>query len=393
MNNLIQFEIKKFFSRKKNLLVIALFILLSVLFISSNSKLDKNLTSSELTNINFKIESFENAINSLKSETERLPDNVELKQINEDYKATLVLLNEQKNTYLNNDRNKYLSLKIQLDQKDLNDIESGNVIGGEDPSYLKENIAINSILLEKNIKPINTSASMEGLNFIKLFLNNPISIVLVILIIILNADIVSSEYDSNTFKLLFTQPIRKSKIILSKVLSSIIITNVIFISLLTIIFVSLGFINGFGNPEYPINFLNNRVSEYIGVGKFVLYSSILFILLVNFICIFTNLISTLTKNTATSMSLSIVIIVSVYMISSKGLLNEISHLNPFTYIDIPNVLTGSLSNIYKNSNVNLKYGLIIFILSTLLLLVLTMFIFEKKSITRKLSFFNSKLGS
>ena len=98
----------------------------------------------------------------------------------------------------------------------LKGIESENTISSKSIKEIEESIQINTYLIENNIEPIFDQVSMQGFNFIRVFLNNPISIILIILIIILSADIMSSEFDSNTYKLLFIQPISRKKILLSK---------------------------------------------------------------------------------------------------------------------------------------------------------------------------------
>ena len=89
-------------------------------------------------------------------------------------------------------------------------INEGNVITESTIDSLQEEIEINNILLEKNIKPINENTSMEVNNFLKVYLDNGISMLLVILMITITCDIVSSEVEKKTKNLLFTQPISKN---------------------------------------------------------------------------------------------------------------------------------------------------------------------------------------
>lgn len=380
MSSLIEFEIKKFCNRKKNLLVIVLFIILSVIFIILNYNLESKLKKSEITSIDLEVESVENALTNVKNEMIRLPNNEKLKKINSNYEEQLNLLKDMRVAYVSDDFNKYLQCKIQLDKNLLSNIESGDIISPQNPEEIKRNIEINTVLLEEGIEPIYTSVSMEGFNFIKLFLNTPISIIIVILIIVLSADVISSEFDSNTYKLLFTQPISKMKILLSKTIAILIMVNAIMLGIITICFCSLGAIKGFGSINYPIQFYNNGVIEYIGIGKFILFELILFIILITFICILAVIISSFSKSTSNSIAVSIIITVSAYMISSKGFFSKLAHLNPFIYFDISNVLQGNLATSYGNANVNFKYGALILGLSTILLLIVTIFFFEKSNI-------------
>ena len=369
MISLIEFEIKKFLNRKKNLLVISILVILAAIFITLNSSLDKNSSINTIASIESEIKSIEEALNKVESEIIRLPDNEKLKWINSDYEKELSLLRDMKNSYISNDYNKYLQSKIELDKKLLKNIEDENVIYSDDPNEIINDIELNTLLLENSIKPINTSVSMEGFNFIKLFLNSPISIILVILILILSSDVVSSEFDSNTYKLLFTQPISKNKIIISKIISTLIMVNVILFSVIAICFIILGAVNGFGDINYPIEFYNNGVIEYISIGKFILYELILFIILTAFMCILGVFISSLSKSTSNSVAVSIIITVSAYMISSQGFISKLEHLNPFIYFDISSVLQGKSANLFTNVNINFKYGVVTLMVSIIILLI------------------------
>ena len=382
MSNLVRFEIKKFCNRKKNLLSIIVFILLVIVFITLNLNLENKLKKSEKTSIDLEIESVESALSNVEVELIRLPDNENLEKIKINYKEQLNLLKNIKCSYESGNFNEYLQYKIQLDEKLLSDIESESVISPQNPEEIKQSIEINKLLLEKNIEPIYTSVSMEGFNFIKLLLNNPISIVIVILIIILSADVMSSEFDFNTYKLLFTQPISKMKILLSKVIAILIMVNSTLFGVITISFCVLGVVNGFGSINYPIQFYNNNIIEYISIGEFILFEIVLFIIVTVFISILSVTISSFSKSTSNSISTTIILVVSAYMISNKGFLSNLSHLNPFVYFDISNVLQGNLAISYGNVNINFKFGVLVLGLSTIIFLIANVFLFKKNNISK-----------
>lgn len=383
MSNLIGFEIKKFCNRRKNLMVIMIFLILSVIFITFNFTLEKQFEISGEKSIDLQIESLEDSLSDVKSEIIRLPENEKLKKINSNYEKQLNILKDIKIAYASNDFNKYLEGKIQLDKNLLKNIEDGDVISPENPDEIKNDIDINTLLLEKGIAPIYSSVSIEGFNFIKLFLNNPISIILVILIIVLSADAVSSEFDFDTYKLLFTQPISKIKILSSKILATLIMINVIIFGIITICFFMLGFTRGFGSINYPTYFYNNNVIEYISIGKFILFEIVLCLLLTTFICVLSVTISSFSKSSSDSIAISIIIVVFAYMVSKKGFLGDISHLNPFIYIDLSSVLQGDLAKLYDNSNISFKYGILTIILSTVILLLINIFLFQKNNLKVK----------
>lgn len=379
MSSLIGFEIKKFCNRRKNLWVLLIFIILSIVFITLNSKLEKDLKKSEITSVDLEMESIKNSLTHVESEIIRLPDNEKLKQMKTSSEEDLKLLKGMKIAYSSNDMSKYLEYKIQKDSKLVDDIESGFVIAELNTEEMKRNIEINTVLLNEGIDPIFTQVSMEGFNFLRLFINSPISIIIVILIIVLSADVVSSEYDSNTYKLLFTQPISKRKILLSKIISSLIMVGVIVFGIIAVVFCVLGIKNGFGSINYPTLFYDNGVIGIVPLGKFLGYGLILFIILTTFICILAVTISSFCKSNSNSLSTSIIIAVALYMISSKGLFSALAHFNPFAYFDISNVLQGSIATTFDNINVNFKYGVLTLGLSTIALLIVTILLFERRN--------------
>lgn len=378
MSNLIIFEVKKFFNRKKNIFCIALFLLLVTIFIFLNSNLEKQYKKSQVTSIEFQIDSLEESLSKVENEILRLPDNEKLQVIKNDYQEELDLLKDTKVSLVNNDFNKVLENKIKLDDLLLKGIEEGNTISSKSVQEIEESKKINNYLIENNIEPIFEQVSMQGINFVKLFLNNPISIILIILVIILSSDVMSSEFDSNTYKLLFIQPISRKKILLSKVLSTIIIINVIIFTIIGAIFAILGIINGFGDINYPIKFYNNGTTELIGIGKFILLELVIIGVINIFICVLSLAISSLNKSTSNSIAVMIITTIGAYMISSSGLVNKIAHLNPFAYFNISSLLQGDLTILYNNYNVSFKFALLIIPIITIIILIINIIIIERK---------------
>ncbi|MGL5068002.1 MAG: ABC transporter permease [Sarcina sp.] len=380
MKSLIEFEMKKFINRKKNLCVIILFILLSLIFVSLNLNLGKKVTQSEKTSIELDSKSIKEALTNIESELKIFPDNQNLKNIKSDYEKDLSLLEKMIIAYSKNDFQSYLKCKIELDKKLLLNIENNNVLSGESIDDIKQTIKINTTLLEKNIAPINTNLSMEGFNFIRLFLNSPISIIIAILIIVLSADSMSSEFDSNTYKLLFTQPISKIKILLSKMLATLIMVYSIILGIIFMFFLILGFKNGFGNINYPLPFYNNGSVDVIEMGNFIGFELILLVILIAFISILSISISIFSKSNSSSLTTSIIIVVAAYMFSKSGFGNAIAHINPFVYLDITNAVQGTSAILYANNHITFQLGVITIGFLTILLTAFTIMCFQRNII-------------
>lgn len=379
MIHLLKFEFKKFFYKKKNLMLILILFLITVAFIFLNLTLDKSITKSKTLSIEYHIESVKSALLKVDSEISRLPSNTKLKNIKNTYEFQLSLLQSQHSALNSNDWIKVLESQIKIDKNLVKDIESGFTISPISVDEITDNININSILLEKKIKPINENSSMQFYNFLKLFLDSPLILILIIAIIIFTADTVSSEVENKTINLLLTQPISKRKIILSKILSSIFLMIFIMFSIILLAFLFLGFTQGFGDLNYPTRFLTNGMIDYVSLGKFLLYLIPNFILLIIFTVVLSIFISTITNQAATSSSITILLTISTYMIINYRLLNKVAHLIPFSYISLSSLLQGNLAKNFDNINVNSFYAPIVLIAYTLIILTLTIIIFNNKS--------------
>ncbi|CAM2917560.1 ABC transporter permease subunit [Hathewaya histolytica] len=333
---------------------------------------------SEAFNIESEIKSLESALIRINNEIKESPNNKKLEIIKTSYDKNLEILKSMNIAYTNKQWSNYLKCKIDLDKELLKDIKKGNTISGKSEEEIKKDIEVNGILLEKNIEPIYDTVSMQGYNFIKLVLGSALTLIIIIVAIILSADIISSEFESNTYKLLFTQPISKNSILFSKTISITIIVNVIIFSMLALLFFILGVKNGFGDLNYPTQFFINGEIGYIEIGRYIGVGLLSLLTLITFTCALSIFSSIVCSNTSSSISIAIIIVVSLYMIINHGFINSIAHLIPFTYIDISNVLQGNIAIAFKNSGVNPHNAIMNLCISAIIILGLSIFTFERK---------------
>ena len=141
----------------------------------------------------------------------------------------------------------------------------------------------------------------------------------------------------------------------------------------------LGVINGFGSGEYPIQFFKDNVIQYINIGKFSILEMIMFIFIIIFIVSLSVGMSALFKNTSMSIAVSIIISVSLYMITTKGMLNSIAEINPFAFFDISSVLQGTASKMYSNNNVDFYHGILTLSVFSIIIIVSTIIYFNKQT--------------
>ena len=369
MKTLINFEIKKFFARKKNIILILLFLILSTALILIHCNLENKYIESERKCISSDIKSVQEAIKSAKEMQKKFPQSNDPQNDIDLYTEQLNLLNDKQNSLLNNNNIKYLKSLIKLDENLLTNIQNNKVVNpSEKIGDIEKRINVNKYLLKKNLKPIFTNVSMKGFNFITLFFNAPFAVIIMLLIITLYADIASSEYENNTYKLLFTQPISTVKIFLSKVISAFIVTTILVLVATVIFFGVLSVIKGTGSSQYPVVFFDGNVQKLIPISEFVIYILEMQILFMLFLCILSVLVSAIFKNTGTSISILVVISVSLYMIANSGLLSKVAFLNPFTYVNVNNVLQGIYSDLYNVPNVNFYNGIVLLIVLIVVLI-------------------------
>lgn len=340
MGTVVIFELKKFVSSKKNFIFIAVMVLIIGIWVTLNSNIDSSINSSKEQVMINDIEDLKGQI-SIDDNT----DNEALKKIISKYKNDLKLWQERLAAYQKKDYNEYLRKEIEINEDEIQNKKNGTAIGGRDIEDLENENKINKILIDENLKPINQNVSMEGFNFIRLLGTSPIAIIFMIVIITLTAGIISSEYDHGTWKLLFTQPISRWKIIVGKWISALIINILVITVIPTIYFLVLGIVNGFGAISYPVQYLIDGTVQYVPIASFILKEIFMAFITIVFLTTFSLFISRLNKTTTGAVSVSIIISVALYMLSSSGILKQFNIINPFSYVDISNVLSGTLETI------------------------------------------------
>ena len=127
--------------------------------------------------------------------------------------------------------------------------------GGDHPLSYKEishTLALNQKLLDEGIMPEHETYSIAWPNFMKQVVDLFISLGALIIILLLIGETLSSEFENHLINLLFTQPLKKTQIIMSKFWSSVILylfTTVILLASTMVI----GFVFGEkGTFNYPL---------------------------------------------------------------------------------------------------------------------------------------------
>ncbi|WP_243387884.1 ABC transporter permease [Bacillus kexueae] len=136
-------------------------------------------------------------------------------------------------------------------QQDIIDAENrlnSSSMSDEYKEYLRTLIDQQKFYLEQNINPQAPGAP----TFIRIFLENAIDLFIPLLVMVIAADLVSSEASGGTIKLLLTRPVKRSRILLSKLLAMILSVSLIVWIVILLSYLISGIVLGYGGWNLPI---------------------------------------------------------------------------------------------------------------------------------------------
>lgn len=221
----------------------------------------------------------------------------------------------------------------------------------------------------------NTKIDNSGLFYLYLSYKNYLYFIpLLLLVFFLGGGISREKGKKPTLNLLKTQPLSEEKIFVAKAINGFLVSTLIILLLVTIIITVGTILNRFGDWDYPIlhyNSYQETISdEYIGLaaggygyhfitlGKYLLNTTLLLIALNIFIISLANLLSTFLKRTMAILSSTVLMLVGGYWLTIKNPY-QISHLSPFSYVNIPQIVNGEMATRLNNPSFNVKTGIMI----------------------------------
>lgn len=211
-------------------------------------------------------------------------------------------------------------------------------------------------------------------------------ILAVIMIIIIGGGIVSTEFSKGTVRLLLIRPVSRWKILLSKLLAILGIGFAILISGITILYISTGFVFGFETYNTPILETINGTIVHVEFIKYILPKIVLSSSTLIFITSIVFMVSTLAKNTALAVAVSMVLYLGTapatdLLISMKQtwIVNTVIPYINASYLRLVPITSGALS---QSFGMQLQYesGAIQLLLISIVLLAITFIAFVKKDI-------------
>lgn len=318
MNNIVRFEIKKFFKNKKNITSIIVYIFLIIFFIGYSSFIESLLKTSDIEIHKENYISAKNNYNTIKNILEDLKSNNELsndkasnkqiEKLSEEidlYNNYYLTYEELIKSYEEKNIDEYLKLNLKRYELEMKFINLGyDYYNKED---IQSEINIYRKLIDLKSLPIDINWSLKGFNFVKnIFIY--FNLVISIFTIIFFSDSFSGESKNKTYKILFNQPISKTKIYFGKIIGNSISTLISIFGPLMIFFILLCIFKGSGYFEYPIKIISNNSYQIVSIGILMLKSFILLVALI----IFTIALTTFFSIIFDSITLSMITPIGIY---------------------------------------------------------------------------------
>ncbi|MEG2354084.1 MAG: ABC transporter permease subunit [Clostridium sp.] len=210
--------------------------------------------------------------------------------------------------------------------------------------------------------------------------------ILVFLCVMIGGNIVSSEFSKGTIRLLISRPVSRWKLLLSKLILVTLIGYILLFISIALTTLSSGIAYGFNGLSTPIlSYANNAVIEqsfFSYIMPSLLFASISLIFAISLA--FT--ISTLIKNTALAVGLTIFLYLSgltASMFMAQLKMTWVAY-TPLPYINLSNVLPESyvLSNFREAFGVELlpNLGAIELVVLSIVLIIVSFLVFNKQDV-------------
>ncbi|MGL4337950.1 MAG: ABC transporter permease [Turicibacter sp.] len=375
MRTLILLELKKFTLQKVNWVVFGILITLLIGFIAPKIQQDRSMGMYHQQALSTNLESSTQSVSFFREELKNYPGNQALIYHIEDTNLDIEALTHMVEAYEQKDWNTYLTYSIQLDQTELTATKAGRR-SGPDIYALQDNIDLSTLLLQRNIKPISTSTSMESVNFLILLLQNKLILLFLFVVVLMSSHFISSDFEKETYKLLYTQPISKFKILVSKFSAACIINMTWLITLIGGSSLILGLMNGFGDLNYPTKLYQNGELAYSTAGHYIGIGWVIFLFLVLICILLTFLLSTICHQTLTTLICSTLIIFMPLLLIKNEAFLPVAKYVPFTFEEVGSILSGT----HPLKTIDYNTAWMPLSITLILLSILLILIFQKRKL-------------
>jgi len=324
MQKLLLFENMKFWRAKKTIVVLMVFVSALIGMVLYNTAQDEAYWDGQQRNVAVERTRIDLLIAQVESELESLeisaPEDIEaIAQLG--YYLEFIhgqrRLNYQQKIHAqfhSDDKAARLELWIKRDQHLLSGLEEGYEFLGESPDPVQQRLSVNQFLAQENIEPLNSPYEMTATNFAFQLTEYPWLLIILVTIAVLNTDMFSSDFEGGAFKVLYTQPFGRSKVLTAKYLVRLTNSFIVVTGLAVIVFGVVAIRNGIGNMAYPVFYYGGSYQSLVTSSQssavagetltfltwsaYILRTLPLYSLLCCFVISFIGTASLLLKNTA-----------------------------------------------------------------------------------------------
>lgn len=387
-------EIKKLMKRKKTVITLIAFILLTSVIAYGTYR--DSLNMKKYNSVEFRQKNIEE---SIKHEKEFLGDPTIPEEHKKNSKENIAQMEQELAKIKLEASGKPVhwktQLKEQIDEMEKNYSEKNN------PDYnemIKMELQKSKYLYNNNIRPQN-EYDFNGFKFISALFMILGTIFLAVGVMIFTADMVSGEFTPPTMKVLLTQPVSRAKVLASKFIAVVLTSTFLIVLVELLAFLIVGLLFGFGNSKYPVivgtkyawdlsktafgghPLIQVAGSSYIiTMGAFVARMLLMQILFIIACASVAFMFSSVLKSSMVSVSLSIVFIVAVTILQELPFLRRLTPYLFTSYGMTGEVLTGQIISRYNNPYVTPALGIGTLIATTVICYIISHLVFTKRDI-------------
>ncbi|WML32509.1 ABC transporter permease subunit [Neobacillus sp. OS1-32] len=315
---LLTFELKKNFKRKKFILLFLVVILFLTGLAIRNLLMQDKMRENALQNI---YPHHREASDLVKLYMEKLKDQPQNETLRTSYENAVEMENDISDieTAINN-RDWGTIPKIEADF--LRRVSTHLKLGGEYKSFqgneLEQRIKKNTILLKHHLPYEDENYSLTIPQFMKNAAVLFISVIGVFILVLITADQMSEEFDHQTIRILYTQPVKKAGILLGKYASMMALTLfMLLVFFLSSSVVPLLFGGKAGSFSYPQLVQYTNGFTYISILEYIIKLTFLFIGAASFAFSLVLLCSFLFKNRFTTFFVSVLILLCGILLTDQ----------------------------------------------------------------------------
>lgn len=259
MGRLIYWDLRKFLKNKLTYFILIILISANLVFAIKYNSLYKDVKSRVLSTTNINIYEIQGQINYFKEIESIIGLDENEKKLVKQYENMISNQMEKKDALIKGDNKRILANEIDR----LKESTKSKSIGTDNTSkymYDREKIELlrYEFMQDNDIKLIQAEEYYpSGMNLFLQISQKIYIILLPLLFILFSSMSIAGEFEEKTYKILFSYPIKKTKIILSKFLSNFIMSAfIVFLSFIIPLIVGIK-ITEFGDINYPVATFNN----------------------------------------------------------------------------------------------------------------------------------------